>query len=37
MNISLDKLQELMNAIAEKKNLKIYIQHENIFRSMNRI
>jgi len=37
MNIHLDKLQELMNAIAEKKNLKIYIQHENIFRSMNRI
>lgn len=37
MNISLDKLQELMNKIAEKKNLKIYIQHENIFRSMNRI
>lgn len=37
MNISLDKLQERMNLIAEKKNLKIYIQHENIFRSMNRI
>jgi len=37
MKVSLDKLQELMNAIAEKKNLKIYIQHENIFRSMNRI
>ncbi|HNX23242.1 MAG TPA: ACT domain-containing protein [Spirochaetota bacterium] len=37
MNLSLDKLQELMNVIAEKKNLKIYIQHENIFRSMNRI
>ncbi len=37
MNIHLEKLQELMNAIAEKKNLKIYIQHENIFRSMNRI
>lgn len=37
MNLSLDKLQDLMNVIAEKKNLKIYIQHENIFRSMNRI
>lgn len=37
MNISIDKLQELMNVIAERKNLKIYIQHENIFRSMNRI
>lgn len=37
MNVSLDKLQELMNVIAEKKNLKIYIQHENIFQSMNRI
>jgi len=37
MKIPLDKLQELMNVIAEKKNLKIYIQHENIFRSMNRI
>ncbi len=37
MNVTLDKLQELMNQTAEKKNLKIYIQHENIFRSMNRI
>lgn len=37
MAISLEKLQALMNVIAEKKNLKIYIQHENIFRSMNRI
>lgn len=37
MKIPLDKLQDLMNDIAEKKNLKIYIQHENIFRSMNRI
>jgi ACT domain-containing protein len=37
MNVTLDKLQEFMNQIAEKKNLKIYIQHENIFRSMNRI
>jgi ACT domain-containing protein len=37
MKISIDKLQELMNTVADKKNLKIYIQHENIFRSMNRI
>jgi len=37
MNVSLDKLQELMDVIADRKNLKIYIQHENIFRSMNRI
>ena len=37
MKITIDKLQELMNAVADKKNLKIYIQHENIFRSMNRI
>lgn len=37
MKVSIDKLQELMNAVADKKNLKIYIQHENIFRSMNRI
>ncbi len=37
MNIPLDRLQELMNGVAAKKNLKIYIQHENIFRSMNRI
>ncbi len=37
MKIHIDELQVLMNAIAEKKNLKIYIQHENIFRSMNRI
>ena len=34
---SIDKLQQLMDALADKKNLKIYIQHENIFRSMNRI
>jgi len=34
---SIDNLQQLMDAIADKKNLKIYIQHENIFRSMNRI
>ena len=34
---SIDNLQQLMDTIAEKKNLKIYIQHENIFRSMNRI
>lgn len=37
MKISLEELQELMNVIADKKSLKIYIQHENIFRSMNRI
>ena len=37
MTVSLDELQNLMNSIAEKKNLHIYIQHENIFRSMNRI
>ena len=37
MKVSIDKLQELMNAVADKKNLKIYIQHENIFRSTNRI
>ena len=37
MTVTLDKLQELMNKTAEKKNLKVYIQHENIFRSMNRI
>jgi len=37
MNVSIDRLQELMNEVAGKKNLRIYIQHENIFRSMNRI
>ena len=37
MNISIDELQEKMDQVAEKKNLKIYIQHENIFKSMNRI
>jgi ACT domain-containing protein len=37
MTVSINRLQELMNVIAEKKNLRIYIQHENIFRSMNRI
>jgi len=37
MNISIDDLQEKMDQVAEKKNLKIYIQHENIFKTMNRI
>lgn len=37
MKVSINRLQELMNEVAEKKNLRIYIQHENIFRSMNRI
>ena len=37
IKVSIDKLQQLMDIIAYKKNLKIYIQHENIFRSMNRI
>jgi ACT domain-containing protein len=37
MKIPINRLQELMNEVADKKNLRIYIQHENIFRSMNRI
>ncbi len=37
MTVTIDELQALMDKIAEKKNLRIYIQHENIFRSMNRI
>lgn len=37
MIISIDELQEKMDQVADKKNLKIYIQHENIFKSMNRI
>ena len=37
MKVSIDELQKIMDTIAEKKNLRIYIQHENIFRSMNRI
>lgn len=37
MKVSINRLQELMNEVADKKNLRIYIQHENIFRSMNRI
>lgn len=37
MKVPINRLQELMNEIAGKKNLRIYIQHENIFRSMNRI
>lgn len=37
MTVTIDELQKLMDGIAEKKNLRIYIQHENIFRSMNRI
>jgi ACT domain-containing protein len=37
MNISIDELQSKMDEVADRKNLKIYIQHENIFKSMNRI
>ncbi|HON14972.1 MAG TPA: ACT domain-containing protein [Spirochaetota bacterium] len=37
MTVSLDELQSMMDKIAEKKNLRIFIQHENIFKSMNRI
>ncbi len=37
MNITIDELQTRMGEIADKKNLKIYIQHENIFKNMNRI
>ena len=37
LKVAIDKLQQLMDEIAIEKNLKIYIQHENIFRSMNRI
>lgn len=37
MNITIDELQTRMSEIADKKNLKIYIQHENIFKNMNRI
>lgn len=37
MNITIDKLQTKMGEIADKKNLKIHIQHENIFKNMNRI
>ncbi len=37
MKISIDELQAIMDSIAEHKNLKIYIQHENIFKSMNRV
>ncbi|MCL1865446.1 MAG: ACT domain-containing protein [Spirochaetes bacterium] len=37
IKVTIDKLQQLMDAAADKKNLKIYIQHEDIFKSMNRI
>ena len=37
MTVSLDELQSMMDKIAEKKNLRIFVQHENIFKSMNRI
>lgn len=37
MNITIDELQTRMSEVADKKNLKIYIQHENIFKNMNRI
>lgn len=37
MTVSLEQLQSMMDKIAERKNLRIFIQHENIFKSMNRI
>ncbi len=37
MNIDIDALQARMDQVAEKKALRIYIHHENIFKSMNRI
>ncbi len=37
MNISIDELQKIMDDIADNKNLKIYIQHANIFKKMNRV
>ncbi len=37
MRVPLEELQRLMDQVADRKNLKIYIQHENIFTSMNRI
>ena len=37
MKISIHELQSVMDGIARDKNLKIYIQHENIFKSMNRV
>ncbi len=37
MTVTIDELQKIMDTIAETRNLRIYIQHENIFRSMNRI
>lgn len=37
MRIPIDELQKLMDQVADRKHLKIYIQHENIFTSMNRI
>lgn len=37
MDIDIDALQVRMDDVAAKKGLKIYIQHENIFKSMNRI
>ena len=37
MTVTIDQFQSIMDKIAETRNLRIYIQHENIFRSMNRI
>ncbi len=37
MNMDIDSLQSKMDEVAAKKSLKIYIQHENIFKNMNRI
>jgi ACT domain-containing protein len=36
-SISLKELQEEMNAIAGKLNVKVYLQHEDVFRQMHRI
>ena len=36
-SINLKELQEEMNALSIKLNIKIYLQHEDIFRQMHRV
>lgn len=36
-NCSFKELQDKMNAVADRLGIKVYLQHENIFKSMHRI
>ncbi len=36
-NVTLQELQQKMNAVADKLKIKIYIQHEDVFKHMHRV